>query len=248
MPNVRGMSRRRGSFGYSCRWNSCSGFIRGEDFGAAEDVLQRGTGFLQGGSYKRRAGNQNQIQTGGERIQVGTHRLPQKPLGSIPLHSPTSRLPCRDTHFHVRASVAGLHHQHNKRVGIRLTSSPHPLEIFRSGQSKLALHPYLDMDSLPAKTAGIDLPTDFLDVLVGSDRQLMTTTQATALEDVSPVGGGHAASKTVYADTAANLRLVCSFGHSKTLPLYKIIASPSGGAGCQIVARNYTSRVLIRSI
>jgi hypothetical protein len=116
----------------------------------------------------------------------------------------------------MRTRIAGLRHQHNKRVGIRLTGPPHPLEIFRSGQAKFALHPRLD--GYPCKKSR-DLPTDFLDVLVGSDRQLVAAPQATSLQHIAPVGGGHAASKTVYADTAADLWLVGSFGHSKILPL-----------------------------
>jgi hypothetical protein len=115
--------------------------------------------------------------------------------------------------------VTGLNHQYNKRMGIRLSGSPHPLEIFRSGQAKFTLHPRLDVDSLPVKSAGIDLPTHFLDVLVGPDRQLMTAAQATPLQYVTTVGRGHAASKTVHTHTAADLGLICSFSHSKTLPL-----------------------------
>jgi hypothetical protein len=116
----------------------------------------------------------------------------------------------------MRTRVAGLHHQHNKRVGIRLAILPHPLEIFRSGQAKLALHPRLDEN--PCKKSR-DLPTDFLDVLVGPDRQLVAAPQATSLQHIASVGGGHAASETMHTDTAADLGLVCSFGHSKTLPL-----------------------------
>jgi hypothetical protein len=73
---------------------------------------------------------------------------------------------------------------------------------------------------IPAeKTAGADLPTYFLDVLVGPDRQLMAAAQATSLQYVTAVGCGHAASKTVHTNTAADLGLICSFSHSKTLPL-----------------------------
>jgi hypothetical protein len=34
-----------------------------------------------------------------------------------------------------------LHYQHNKRVGIGLARTPHPLEVFGAGQTELSLHP-----------------------------------------------------------------------------------------------------------
>ena len=40
--------------------------------------------------------------------------------------------------------VTLLYNQHSKRVGIGLARTPHPLEIFRPGQTELSLHPLLE--------------------------------------------------------------------------------------------------------
>jgi len=101
--------------------------------------------------------------------------------------------------------VALLYHQHNKRVGIRLARTPHPLEIFRPGQTELSLHPLLKNHLLPA---------NLFNVFVGLYRQLMTTAQAAALEHSAPISRGHAFAEAMHANTAANFGLIRSLWHS----------------------------------
>ena len=96
-------------------------------------------------------------------------------------------------------------------MGIGLACSPHPLEIFGSGQSKTFLHPRLI--SSPRIYAG-DLPTSPLDVFVGSNGKFVAALEAAALEHIAPVGGCHACAETVHTHTAADLGLVRSLGHS----------------------------------
>jgi hypothetical protein len=52
-------------------------------------------------------------------------------------------------------------------------------------------------------------------VLVGSNSEFVAAAQTAALEHIPAVGRGHALSKTVHTDTAANLGLIGSLGHSK---------------------------------
>jgi hypothetical protein len=52
----------------------------------------------------------------------------------------------------------------------------------------------------------------------------MATTQTTPFEDSAPISRRHALAKSMDAHTAANLRLVRTFGHSSFLAL-KITAS-----------------------
>jgi hypothetical protein len=51
-----------------------------------------------------------------------------------------------------------LYNQHNKRVGIGLAGTPHPLEVFGAGQTELPLHPYPQTcsNSIPL-TSGLSL-------------------------------------------------------------------------------------------
>ena len=106
-------------------------------------------------------------------------------------------------------------------MGIRLASQPHPLEIFRPGQSKTSLHPHLNMRRN-------SLPTSPLDVFVGFDSEFVAPLKAAAFEDCTSVGRGHALAETMHAHAAADLGLVCSFGHA-TFFLYfsKKMITPS---------------------
>ena len=72
-------------------------------------------------------------------------------------------------------------------MGIGLACSPHPLEVFRPGQSKSSLHPRLLVILLKG-----DLPTSPLDVFVGCNGKFVAALQAAALEDGASVGGCHA--------------------------------------------------------
>ena len=58
--SVRGMSRRRGSLGYSWMWGSVMDGM--EDLGAPEKAEQGLTGLLQGGGDQPGAGDQDQVE------------------------------------------------------------------------------------------------------------------------------------------------------------------------------------------
>jgi hypothetical protein len=105
--------------------------------------------------------------------------------------------------------------QHKKRVGIRLTKSPHPLEFIGPGQAESALHLRL-ADQVPALriTLAERLPSNPFDVLVGTHSQFVAAFQAAAFEHGPPIGGGHASAKAMYAHATPNLRLIRSLGHS----------------------------------
>ena len=71
----------------------------------------------------------------------------QEPLGPVPMNGgpycPSSRHP--DLYaglvHRIASLIIRLNYQHNKRVGIGLAGTPHPLEVFGAGQTKLSLHP-----------------------------------------------------------------------------------------------------------
>ena len=85
-------------------------------------------------------------------------------------------------------------------------------------------------------------------MLIGFDGKFVAAFKAAALEYSASIGGSHALAETVYTHAAANLGLVCSFYHSKYFLIVKMIANPTGGVVCELVARNYTPMPLIRSI
>jgi len=70
------------------------------------------------------------------------HHFAQEAFAPVSNDRCANRLACRDSHTHV-GLIAFLRNQHNKRVGIGLAITPHPLEVFGSGQTELSLHPRL---------------------------------------------------------------------------------------------------------
>jgi hypothetical protein len=177
---------------------------RGEELGALEEGEQSLTGLLEGGVGKAWSGNQDQVEVGGEAGEEAAHGFPQESLCAVAVHGCANRLAGSDAHPQA-GLFAFLHHQHNKRVGIRLAGTPHPLEIFGPGQTELSLHPRLVCAVLPA---------NLFDVFVGCDREFVTPAQAAAFEYGAPIGSGHAFAEPVHAHASANFRLVCSFWHS----------------------------------
>ena len=94
----------------------------------------------------------------------------------------------------------------------------------KSGGVEIFSAPAPQCESLRT-TVRKDLPSNFLDVLVGPDCEFITPAQTAALEHVPPIGSGHALSKAMYTHAATDLGLICSFNHSKILPYYvKMIA------------------------
>ena len=96
----------------------------------------------QSGRCKRGTGDQDQVRTGGDGWDERAHRFAQKSFRAVPIDSRPHRPARRHPHLHTRL-VMRLHYQHNKRVGIGLSITPHPLEVFRSGQTETSLHPRL---------------------------------------------------------------------------------------------------------
>ena len=95
---------------------------------ALEKGAQGRIGFIKGGFRERRAGDQEEVGSGRKVRKDATHRGAQETLGAVPPHRvpdcPSGR------HAHTDAGqVAGLCYQHNKRVGIRSSKTPHPLEV-----------------------------------------------------------------------------------------------------------------------
>lgn len=115
---------------------------------ALQKVEQGLAGFLQRGGGQPGAGDQDQIRAGsvvlsqskGHVRKKSPHRFAQKTLRAIASHSASGGASRRHSN-----SYAGLRilfdNQNDKRVGIGPAGTPHPLEIFRPGQTELSLHP-----------------------------------------------------------------------------------------------------------
>src|SRR5215212_7707284 len=99
------------------------------------------TGFFQGGRNKSRAGDQDQVESWMDVRDQSPHHFAQETFGTVPINRCSHRSPRGDTDFYTRL-VMRLHYQHNKRVGIGLARTPHPLEVFGAGQTEFSLHPY----------------------------------------------------------------------------------------------------------
>jgi hypothetical protein len=84
--------------------------------------------LLERGSDQGLAGNQEDIGTRREVRHEALHGGPQEAFGAVASHSQSDSF--SGGHAHTQAGlVAELDYQHNKRVGIRLARTPHPLEI-----------------------------------------------------------------------------------------------------------------------
>jgi hypothetical protein len=115
-------------------------FVEIQDLCASQQVKQSLTGLFQGGGDQPRSGDQNQVQVGSDVWEQGPHRFAEETFCSIAMNSGPYCPPSRNTDFDLRL-IMSLNYQHNKRVGIGLARTPHPLEVFGSGQTKLSLHP-----------------------------------------------------------------------------------------------------------
>ena len=108
--------------------------------GASEKVEQSLTSVFQGGSNEPGSSDQNEVQIGSDAREQTPHGFAEKAFCSITMNGGSHRLASRDPYFQIWLFIA-LHYQHNKRVGIGLARTPHPLEVFGSGQTKLSLQP-----------------------------------------------------------------------------------------------------------
>lgn len=96
--------------------------------GPLQENSQRFLHLYQCGACSRSSGNQDYIFFG---VKLGEKRaagLAQKAFGPVAIHSIAQASPGGDSHagpFPGR----GADNQHNKRVRVRLSATPHPLEI-----------------------------------------------------------------------------------------------------------------------
>jgi hypothetical protein len=65
-----------------------------------------------------------------------------------------------------------------------------------------------------------NLPTDPLDVVVDLDRKFNAAAAAATAQNFATISSGHSLTETMYAHTAANFGLVCTFCRHSLLPLY----------------------------
>ena len=107
---------------------------------ASQQVEQSLTGVFQSGAGQPRSGDQDQVQVGSEIWEQDPHGFTEEPFGSITMNGAPYCPSSRNSNLYMRLFMA-LHYQHNKRVGIGLARTPHPLEVFGSGQTKLSLQP-----------------------------------------------------------------------------------------------------------
>jgi hypothetical protein len=111
-----------------------------ENLSALQKAEQGAARILQRGGYKSGTGDQDQIQARGDVWDESPHRFAKETFSSVPINSRSHRSTRCHANFYARL-VMSLDNQHNKRVGIGFAGTPHPLEVFRSGQAKLSLHP-----------------------------------------------------------------------------------------------------------
>ena len=87
--------------------------------------------ILKCGRDKSGAGDQDQVQAWCDVWDESPHRFTEESFGSVPVNGCSYCSPRRDTNSRKCAwLVVSLDNQHNKRVGIGFTGTPHPLEVF----------------------------------------------------------------------------------------------------------------------
>ena len=96
--------------------------------GAAEEGQEGSTGLFKCGLGQRLAGNEKNVGTGREIRHEALHGGSQETFGTVTAHRLSDSLSGCHSYTEMRL-VTGLENQDNKRVGIRLAKTPHPLEI-----------------------------------------------------------------------------------------------------------------------
>jgi hypothetical protein len=94
------------------------------------------------GLGQRAAGEQENIPSRLDEREQGVESLPQEAFSPVAGYGSPDGTPGRDGKTGCFQLIL-RNHKHNKRVGIRLSYSPHPLEIGRSGQAELAFHSFV---------------------------------------------------------------------------------------------------------
>jgi len=124
-----------------------------KQIGPPHKLGKRRLNLLIRGPRQWSPGNQNQVPARADCGKQHPHGLAQEALGAIALDGPPHGT--SGGHAHPERSRRDGY-QHNKRVRVRLARVSHPLEISRSGQAKIALHPCLALTT--ENSAGDHLP------------------------------------------------------------------------------------------
>jgi len=98
------------------------------------------TGVFQGSGDQPGSSDKDQVQIGSDVWQQSPHCFTQKPFSSVTMNGGPDCPSSRNSNLYAWL-IMSLHYQHNKRVGIGLARTPHSLEVFGSGQTKLSLQP-----------------------------------------------------------------------------------------------------------
>ncbi len=85
------------------------------------------------------SGNEQEIVSGDDTAQLSLDRCSHQTFHPVTLYGISQTAPCSDPNSQ-KLSFVFADDQHNKRVGKRLSRTPHPLEIGCFSQSKPASH------------------------------------------------------------------------------------------------------------
>ena len=85
--------------------------------------------------------------------------------------------------------LARLNNQHNKRVGIRLPKTPHPLKIGCTGQTELSFHSLAREGALCQPKFESAVPIGFLDVIIHCHRQAQSAFLPASFENSAATAG-----------------------------------------------------------
>jgi hypothetical protein len=164
------------------------------------------------------AGNQDDIPTGQNLFQVRLKGSANQALDPVSLDRVAQASPGDDPKPGMIFEI-GRGDQHQKRVGMGSSRTPHPLEVGGSCQAQTSFHPNAQTTQTRCvwKIDGSTVPIDLLDVIVHGDGEATATTRPAVLQYFSSVSSRHAQAKTMHADAAANLGLISSFYHSAYL-------------------------------
>jgi hypothetical protein len=181
--------------------------------------------------HYRAPGNQHNVPTRSNLLQVGLYGLPKQALGPIALHSLSY---CPTSHY-TDAQCFNLirtYNDHHQRMGECFSKPAYPLEICGPDEAEFAFHPCLLFIKLPVGKAvgssrftdagnlshkhalaakNLAVPVDLLGMVVHFDRQAITASRPPGFEHFAPIGSRHALAKSVHAQTAPDFRLVGTF-------------------------------------
>ncbi len=191
-------------------WEQGTRFVRvfRQQAGAAKQPSNSPAHCGKVGFHQRFAGNQHQVISSGQVRQPRADGFTQAPFGTIAPHRVAHASPGGHPHAHPM-HIIGRNNQHNQRVGVRPTFTPHPLKIRVLPQAKPAIH---SIATIPGKRR-LGLPVDALDVVVHLDGQAMASLQAAALQHQPTAPRRHAGAEAMPSQATANFGLISPFRH-----------------------------------